>query len=59
MKIAVKPEQDLPIDPLGPAAFTIPEVLGTSPKILQKQSGKYKEVSAINIIICSIFSLIY
>jgi hypothetical protein len=36
MKIAVKPDQNLPIGPLGPAAFTIPEVLGISPKILQK-----------------------
>ena len=40
MKIVVKPDQDLPIGPLGPAAFTIPEVLGFSPKILQKRSHK-------------------
>ena len=26
MKITVKPDQDLPLGPLGPAAFTIPEI---------------------------------
>jgi len=31
---------DLPVGPLSPAAITIPEVLGNSPKILQKWSGK-------------------
>ena len=40
MKIAVKPDQDLPIGPLGRAASTIPEVFGISPKILQKRSSK-------------------
>jgi len=40
MKTIVKPDRDFPTDPQGPAAFTIPEVLGTSPKILQKRSGK-------------------
>jgi hypothetical protein len=39
MKIAVKPDKDLPVGPLGPVAFTIPKVLGISP-ILQKQSGQ-------------------
>ena len=34
MKIAVKPNQDLPIGPLHPAAFTIPESLKISLKIL-------------------------
>jgi len=40
MKIKVKPDKDLPIGPLGPAAFTIPKVLGIPPRALQKWSGK-------------------
>ena len=40
MEIAVKPDMDLPIGPLGPTTFTIPKVLGASPKILQKRSSK-------------------
>jgi hypothetical protein len=36
MKIAVKPDQDLPIGPLGLTDFTIPKILRISPKILQK-----------------------
>ena len=40
MKIAVKPEQNLQMGPLGYVAFTIAKVLGISQKILQKRSGK-------------------
>jgi len=41
MKIAVKPDQNLPIGPQGSVAFIIPEVLGISPqKILQNRSIK-------------------
>ena len=36
----MKPDQDLPIGLLGPAAFTIPEVLAISLKILPERVAK-------------------
>jgi len=51
MKSAVIPDQNLQIGQLGPAAFTIPEVLGISSTILQNRTAKMlgtRDVKALN-----------
>jgi len=48
-KIAIKPDQDLPVGPLCSVAFTIPQALGISLKIMQKWASKKAQTKALNL----------